>query len=158
MITRTSKHGPKTRIGAASARRISASRRGAALLEFSISIPVMLLLSIAVFDFAKTGYFRFVVADAAGAASRYAAFNPVTSVSLQSWTAELEKTARNSVEGSPWISPADLVIKPPVFEEVSPVEKRVTVRVEYVYQLNLWWPGLPRQATVSSQVTVVSAG
>jgi uncharacterized protein (UPF0333 family) len=139
-----------------SARRNAKLRRGAALMEFSISIPVMLLLSIAVFDFAKTSYFRFVVADAAGAASRYAAFNPVTTTSLSSWTTELESAARNSVQGSPWISQNDLVIKSPIIEQISSVEKRITVRVEYVYHLKLWWPGLPSQASVSSQVVVVA--
>ncbi len=127
-------------------------------MEFSISIPVMLLLAIAVFDFAKVSYFRFVVADAAGAASRYAAFNPVTDVTLASWTAELESAARGAVQGSPWISQSDLVINPPVIEQTSSLEKRITVRVEYVYHLILWWPGLPGQATVSSQVAVISAG
>lgn len=139
-----------------SARRNAKSRRGAVLMEFSISIPVMLLLSIAVFDFAKTSYFRFVVADAAGAASRYAAFNPVTAVSLSSWTTELESAARSSVQGSPWVSQNDLVIKQPIIEQISTVEKRITVRVEYVYHLQLWWPGLPSQVTVSSQVAVVA--
>jgi len=140
-----------------SVRRNSKSRRGAALMEFSISIPVMLLLSIAVFDFAKTSYFRFVVADAAGSASRYAAFNPVTTVSLSSWTTELESAARSSVQGSPWVSQNDLVIKPPIIEQISSVEKRITLRVEYVYHLKLWWPGLPSQIAVSSQVVVIAA-
>lgn len=127
-------------------------------MEFSISIPIMLLLTIAVFDFAKTSYFRFVVADAAGAASRYAAFNPVTSVSLHSWTTELENAARNTVVGSAWISPSALVVCSPIIEQISTVETRITVKVQYVYHLNLWWPGLPTQATVSSQVAVIQAG
>lgn len=138
-------------------RRNAASRRGAALLEFSMSIPILLLLSIAVFDFAKTSYFRFVVADAAGAASRYAAFNPVTAVSMDTWRSELESAARNSVEGSPWISSTALVVDSPIIEIITTVETRITVRIEYTYHLNIWWPGLPSQATVSSQVTVIAA-
>jgi len=138
-------------------RRLSAARRGAILFEFAVTIPLMMLLSIAVFDFARVSYFRLVVADAAGAASRYAAFNPITSVSQAVWQQGLEEATRTSVTGSAWISPTSLVIHPAQIVDVTPYEKRITVKVEYPFHVTLWWPGIPSDPTVVSQVSVIGS-
>lgn len=132
-------------------------RQGAILLEFGITMPLMLLLAIAVFDFARVTYFGLVVADAAGAASRYAAFNPVTDVSEATWYEGLEQAAKSAIVGSPWVSQNQLVVHPALIEQVSPVEKRITVKVSYPYQVQLWWPGLPSNPNVSCQVSVIGA-
>lgn len=133
------------------------SRQGAILLEFGVTLPLMLMLAIAVFDFARVTYFGLVVADAAGAASRYAAFNPLTNVSEAAWHEGLEQAAKTAIVGSPWVSQNQLVVHPALIEQVSPVEKRITVKVSYPYQVQLWWPGLPSNPNVTSQVSVIGA-
>lgn len=138
-------------------RRHASARRGAVLFEFAVTIPLTMLLSIAVFDFARVSYFRLVVADAAGAASRYAAFNPLTNVSQAVWQQGLEDATRNAVLGSVWVDPNLLVIHSALVEQVTPVEKRITVKVEYPFQVTLWWPGIPQNPTVVSQVSVIGA-
>ena len=135
----------------------SRQRSGAILLEFAFTIPVMMILAIAVLDFSRISYYRFLVADAAGAASRYAAFQPVTDVSYNVWMQQLDTVARNTVEGSPWASANALIVHPAEITEVNPGEKRITVKTSYVYRATLPWPGLPTETTVSNQVTIVGA-
>jgi Flp pilus assembly protein TadG len=117
----------------------------------------MMILAIAVLDFSRISYYRFLVADAAGAASRYAALQPVTDVSYDVWMQQLDTIARNTVDGSPWASASALIVHPAEITEVAPGEKRITVRTSYVYRAAIPWPGLPTQATVSSKVSVVGA-
>ncbi|MFM8569962.1 MAG: hypothetical protein ACKOAU_00040 [Pirellula sp.] len=116
-----------------------------------------MLLSVATLDIAKVAYFRLVVADAAGAASRFAAFNPVTNVSLQVWQQNLRQAAIDSVQGSPWVDMTALVVHSAVIEQITTVEKRITVKVDYTHRVYFVWPGLPSQSTVSSQVSVMGA-
>ncbi|MFM2011932.1 MAG: hypothetical protein RLZZ396_716 [Planctomycetota bacterium] len=158
MIKKTVLFAVSLRTNPRSISRVRRSRKGAALFEFAITIPVTMLLTIATLDIARVAYFRLVVADAAGAASRYAAFNPVTDVSLQSWQQGLDQATISSVQGSPWVDPSSLVVYTPVIEQISNVEKRITVKVEYTHRVYFVWPGLPSQATVSSQVSVMAAG
>lgn len=137
--------------------RFRKQRAGAVLLEFAITIPVMMILAIAVLDFSRLSYYRFLVADAAGAASRYAAFYPVTDVSYNVWMQKLDTVARNTVEGSPWASASDLIVYPAVLNKDTPGETRVIIKIEYVYHATIPWPGLPSEATVRSTVQIMGA-
>lgn len=147
----------KTRHSSRNRRASLRKCRGVALFEFAISIPLIMLLSVATLDIAKVAYFRLVVADAAGAASRFAAFNPVTNVSLQVWQQNLRQAAIDSVQGSPWVDMTALVVHSAVIEQITTVEKRITVKVDYTHRVYFVWPGLPSQSTVSSQVSVMGA-
>jgi|688.fasta_scaffold40072_4 hypothetical protein len=130
------------------------TRRGVALFEFAVTLPLMLLLSLAVIDFARISFFRFVVGDATGAAGRYAMLNPVTENSLSAWQSALEIAARESAQGSPWIDPTAIVVHPAVIQQVNTTEKRITLKVSYLFRTGFWWPGIPSQTTVSSQLTL----
>ena len=138
-------------------RHSSKQRAGAVLLEFAFTLPVMMILAIAVLDFSRISYYRFLVADAAGAASRYAAFNPVTDVSYNVWMQKLDSIARNTIEGSPWASADALIVYPAVITQVTPGETRVTVKTAYPYRATIPWPGLPSEATVSNEVNIIGA-
>lgn len=137
--------------------RLSKQRAGAVLLEFAVTIPVMVILAIAVLDFSRLSYYRFLVADAAGAASRYAAFYPVTDVSYNVWMQRLDAVARNTVEGSPWASASNLIVYPAVINQATPGENRVIIKMEYVYRATIPWPGLPSESTVRSTVQIMGA-
>ena len=137
--------------------RFRKQRAGAVLLEFAITIPVMMILAIAVLDFSRLSYYRFLVADAAGAASRYAAFHPVTDVSYNVWMQKLDTIARNTIEGSPWASASDLIVYPAVLNQENPGDTRVIIKMEYVYHATIPWPGLPSEATVRSTVQIMGA-
>lgn len=137
--------------------RLSKQRAGAVLLEFAVTIPVMVILAIAVLDFSRLSYYRFLVADAAGAASRYAAFYPVTDVTYNVWMQRLDAVARNTVEGSPWASASNLIVYPAVINQATPGENRVIIKMEYVYRATIPWPGLPSESTVRSTVQIMGA-
>ncbi len=130
------------------------NRRGVAIVEFALTVPILGLLSVAVFDFAKLGYIRLVVADAAGAASRYAAFHPVTDLSMDPWIDGIKQSALASVAGSAWIDPNRLTLHTVEVEQVNPTSTRINIRVDYQYQPTFWWPGLPTGTRVSAQVAI----
>jgi Flp pilus assembly protein TadG len=130
------------------------SRRGVAIIEFALTIPILGVLSVAVFDFAKLGYIRLVVADAAGAASRYAAFHPVTDLSTDSWVDGIKQSALASVAGSVWVDPNRMSLHTADVEQITPTLTRITIRVDYQYQPTFWWPGLPTGTRISAQVAI----
>lgn len=135
-------------------RRQGRNRRGVAIIEFALTVPILGLLSVAVFDFAKIGYIRLVVADAAGAASRYAAFHPVTAITMDEWIDGIKQSALASVAGSAWIDPARMSLHTVDVDQITPTYMKVTIRIDYQYQPTFWWPGLPSGTRVSAQVAI----
>ena len=132
----------------------AANRRGAALIEFALTAPILGLLSVAVFDFAKIAYVRLVVADAAGAASRFAALHPMPTGSLDTWVKGIQEAALASSSGSMWIDPSRMSLQPVNVDQIPPNDIRITVQVDYQFQPKFWWPGLPSGSMVSSKVSI----
>jgi len=137
--------------------RCVASRSGSVLFEFAVTLPLMLLLSVAVLDFSKITFLHFLVSDAAGAASRYASMVPVDSESMEMWQQGLEDSARGSLVGSPWIEPSDLIIPVADIVQVSQEERRISIRVEYAYEAHVPWLVLSSQSMIVHEVTVYGA-
>lgn len=133
------------------------SRNGSALFEFAVTLPLMILLAFAIRDFAKITFLHFLVSDAAGAASRYASSVPINPNSLSSWQQNLEASARQTLAGSPWIQPSDLIVPPVTLEQIGPDERRITVRVEYSFSSTLHWLNISKQNLIFSEVTVYGA-
>ena len=137
--------------------RCVASRSGSVLFEFAVTLPLMMLLSVAVLDLSKITFLHFLVSDAAGAASRYASMVPVDSESMEMWQQGLEDSARGSLVGSPWIEPSDLIIPIADIVQVSQDERRISIRVEYPYEAHVPWMVLSSQSMIAHEVTVYGA-
>jgi hypothetical protein len=137
--------------------RSIASRRGSVLFEFAVTLPLILILSVAVLDFSRITFLHFLVSDATGAASRYASMVPVDPASVEIWQAGLEDAARGSLVGSPWIEPSDLSIPVADIVPVSDDERRITVRVAYPYEAHIPWLLLSTQSMIAHEVTVYGA-
>ena len=137
--------------------RLVASRGGSVLFEFAVTLPLMMLLSVAVLDLSKTTFLHFLVSDAAGAASRYASMVPVDSDSMEMWQQGLEDSARGSLVGSPWIEPSDLIIPVADMVQVSQDERRIFIRIEYPYEAYVPWLVLSAQSIIVHEVTVYGA-
>lgn len=134
-----------------------ASRSGSVLFEFAVTLPLMMLLSVAVLDLSKITFLHFLVSDAAGAASRYASMVPVDSESMEIWQQGLEDSARGSLVGSPWIEPSDLIVPIADIVQVSDEERRISIRVEYPYEVHVPWLVLSSQSMIAHEVTVYGA-
>lgn len=137
--------------------RCVATRSGSALFEFAVTLPLMMLLSVAVLDLSKITFLHFLVSDAAGAASRYASMVPIDSESMELWQQGLEESARGSLVGSPWIEPSDLIIPVADIVQVSQDERRIFIRVEYPYEAHIPWLVLSSQSMIAHEVTVYGA-
>ncbi len=132
-------------------------RRGAVVFEFSITLPLMLLIGIAILDFSRLAFFYMLLADAVGAAGRYASTVPRQSEQSQSWQLGVERAAKLTLVGSAWLDPEQLIVTVPEELQVSDNEKRVTVRVQYEYHTRLWWPGIPSVSLIECQTVVYGA-
>jgi hypothetical protein len=137
--------------------RSVASRSGSVLFEFAVTLPLMMILSVAVLDLSKITFLHFLVSDAAGAASRHASMVPSYSESMDSWQQSLEDAARGSLVGSPWIDPSELIIPLASFVQISDQERSITIRVEYPYEAQFPWMGFSTHSTIAHEVTVYGA-
>ena len=137
--------------------RCVASRGGSVLFEFAVTLPLMMLLSVAVLDLSRITFLHFLVSDAAGAASRYASMVPADSESMEMWQQGLEDSARGSLVGSPWIEPTDLIIPVADIVQVSEDERRISIRIECPYEAHLPWLVLSSQSIIAHEVTVYGA-
>jgi hypothetical protein len=133
------------------------ARRGAVIFEFAITLPLMLLIGIAILDFSRLAFFYMLLADAVGAAGRYASTVPHLSAQSQSWQLGVERAAKLTLVGSPWLDPEELIVSVPEELQVSVEERRVTVRVQYEYHTRLWWPGIPSVSMIECQTVVYGA-
>jgi hypothetical protein len=138
-------------------RRTAKSRMGATLLEFAITLPLTLLICLAILDFAKISFLRFLVSDAAGAAGRFASSVPANINSIELWQQQLENVAKDSLVDSPWIDPSELNVLPCTIEQIDADERRISVHVEYSFNTLFDWLSIDRQTTVASEVTVYGA-
>ncbi len=137
--------------------RCVASRSGSVLFEFAVTLPLMMLLSVAVLDLSRITFLHFLVSDAAGEASRYASMVPAESDSMEMWQQGLEDSARGSLVGSPWIEPSDLVIPVADIVQVSEDERRISIRIECPYEAHLPWLVLSSQSIIAHEVIVYGA-
>jgi hypothetical protein len=138
-------------------RRIAKSRTGATLFEFAITLPLTLLICLAVLDFAKISFLRFLISDAAGAASRFASTVPANINSIDLWQQQLENVAKDSLLDSPWIDPSELNVLPCTIEQIDADERRITVQIEYTFNTVFDWLSVDRQTILASEVTVYGA-
>lgn len=137
--------------------RSASSRSGSVLFEFAVTVPLMMILAVAVLDLSKITFLHFLVSDAAGASSRYASMVPVQSESMDMWQQSLEDAARGSLVGSPWIDPSELIIPLAGMVQISDQERSITIRVEYPYEAQFPWMGFSTQSTIAHEVTVYGA-
>ena len=138
-------------------RRRKRGRSGSALFEFAITLPLALLMAIAILDFAKISFLHFLVADAAGAASRYASTVPANMNALDLWQQNLQMAARESLSDSSWIDPQDLDVPPALIQEIDSDERRIAIRVEYSFNTVFDWLKIDQQTTITCEVIVYGA-
>lgn len=135
----------------------SKHRTGSALFEFAITLPLTMLICIAIFDFAKITFLQSLISDAAGAASRFASMVPANVNSIDLWQQQLENIAKESLLNSPWIDPSELNIAPAVIEQISAEERRITVNVKYSFNTVFDWLSIDQKSTVACKVVVYGA-
>jgi Flp pilus assembly protein TadG len=136
--------------------RRTTRRRGAALLELALTLPLLLLLTGGIVDFSRFVYHYVAVSSSAGAAARYATFHPVNSSTLSNWNVKTRQTALDDLQGIAGFNPAKVTIpNPTITTETSGLRlRRVQVQVSYDFQTLIPWPGIPSSFSITRAVTM----
>jgi len=129
-------------------------RLGAAMLELALLLPLLLLLTGGIIDFARCAYFYMAVSDAAGEGAKFASFHPVTPTTLGIWNALTRQAALDSLSGVPGFDINRVTINNPlvISEGGTSDYKRVRVVVQYAFHTMVSWPMIPESITIRRSV------
>lgn len=113
------------------------SRRGNALLEFAIVLPLLMLIIIGCVDFARFLYIFAAVTNAAEEGATYGSVNPPTA---NGWQAEVTAAALAEPSGLlPMLAAADVSVTDTISNDPA-VPGHVTVEVQYPFSMAV--PGI----------------
>jgi Flp pilus assembly protein TadG len=132
-------------------------RRGAALAEFAIILPLLVTVVLACVDFGRFASAYILVTNAARAGAQYGVMNNFTSSTLTAWQNGVRNAALAEVGSG---SSSNLtVLTPTTTTDTSASEnglKRVQVTVQYNFRTVVPWNwsglGLPSQVTLQQKV------
>lgn len=137
-------------------RHVSA-RRGAALAEFAIVFPLLLLIFVFMIDFGRA----YIVAKAIDNAIAQGAYRASTmspgGLATAKWIAAIEQTVRQSLTDYPWYVPSRLTVTIPVPSNSNGLvdaqgNHMVEVQAEYRASHVMNLPGLPRDYIIDRTI------
>ena len=131
-------------------------RPGAAMLELAIIMPLLLILTGGIVDFARYAYYYIAVSNAAGAGARFASLHPYTPTTLSSWNTLTKRAVTDDLQGILLYNANRVTIpNPTVVTESSGLQlRRVSVQVDYAFQTLTTWPSVPNAFTIRRTVTM----
>lgn len=104
-----------------------ASSAGQGLVEFALTLPLMLLILVGVLDLGRLSFAAMTVTNAAREGARYGATQPGA-------TAAIIARAQNEAYGS-IINPTQLIVSTPTFPQGCALGNPIQVTVTYNFQL-----------------------
>jgi hypothetical protein len=132
----------------AGARR--ARRRGTSAVEFALILPLLITIVLGCVDFGRFAYTYIAVTNGARVGAGFASVNPVTSVTMPWWVAEIKASVVEEM-GAAFLPGKITVISPPPVAEPQG-RKRVIVTVSYPFETLVPWPLLPQDVTLTRKV------
>lgn len=141
--------GPAT--AAASARR-SHPRRGAAAVEFSFIMPVLVLVLAGAADFCRFGHTAVAINNAARAGVAFGCMHPCDTLSSTQWLAKVEQAVRDELSSSGSFDVSRLQIHATL--PTSGSDRRCSVEVVYPFRTVVAWLFLPAEMSVRRSATL----
>jgi Flp pilus assembly protein TadG len=141
----TPKPSPAAGFRRASVRRRRA-RRGSAILEFAILLPVLLTIALLCVDFGRFAHHYIAVTNAARAGAGYGSSHAIAGSSDPVWAARVQQAVKDELGWDNWHADerAKLTISTPVVtREPATGNWRVEVQVSYAFATLVNWPFLP---------------
>jgi Flp pilus assembly protein TadG len=135
-------------------------QRGGALIEFTLLLPVLLLLALGTGDFARVFYYGIVTENAARAGAQYAIRNNYTNVTgidnaaVQDTSLSPQFSSANVTEAACFLrcpgTSTEMACTPANLTSCSVEQAYVYVRVRTQYDFNtlINWPGIPPTTTL----------
>jgi Flp pilus assembly protein TadG len=127
-------------------------KRGAAATELALVLPLMITLVLACIDFGRFGYMYIAVTNAARTGAGVGAGKKVTTSSLGSWRTAIRAAATNELSSQSNYESSRLTIPDPLLITESSGLRRVSVQVNYRFNMFVPWPLLPNEMILTRTV------
>jgi Flp pilus assembly protein TadG len=132
-------------------------RRGAAVIEFGLVLPVLITIVLACVDFGRFAYTAIDVTNAARVGSEFGSLHPYTTGTLAQWQSDIRTLVQNEMKNTYGYSVNKLTVPNPVVTTDSDGQKRVQVSVTYPFTTIVTWPLVPHQFNIqrATQMRVI---
>lgn len=126
--------------------QVADTRRGAAAVEFSFIMPVLVLVLAGAADFCRFGHTAVAINNAARAGVAFGCMHPCDSNSAANWIAKCEQAVRDELSSSGSFDMSRLQIQ--VSLPTSGTDRRCTVEVVYPFRTVVAWLFVPQEMSV----------
>ena len=123
-------------------------RRGAALIEFAIVLPLLVTIVLACVDFGRFAYTEINVTNAARVGAEFGSLHPYTTNTLPLWRADIRQLVENELKNIRNYNTNLLTLPNPVVTTDSDGQRRVKVSVTYPFSTLVSWPFVPSNVTI----------
>lgn len=120
-----------------------AGRRGTAIVEFAVMLPILLTLMLLCVDFGRFAHYDIAVTNAARAGAAYGSSHGFTISTRPAWEAQVRLAVVDELDSNSWFDASKLTVPSPVVTQGGDGSWRVQVDVSYPFQTLLNWPFLP---------------
>jgi Flp pilus assembly protein TadG len=129
--------------GSGASRRRSV-RRGAAIVELAVILPVLLTIALLCVDFGRFAYCYIAVTNAARAGAAYGSSHALVGTSDPVWAAAVQAAVTDDFSQNKWYQASKLTVDQPVVtRDATTGNWWVQVNVQYSFQTLIHWPFLP---------------
>jgi Flp pilus assembly protein TadG len=130
---------------------VDASRNGVAATEFAVTIPLLLLLTLACADFGRIAYYDHVVSNAARTGAELGAMRRFTEYTRPDWEASVRQGVLREMHNLPEFHESELTYELATTTDSDGIA-RVSVELTYPFQTVVAWPGLPAEVPLHEEV------
>jgi len=130
----------------------SHARRGAAAVEFSFIMPVLVLVLAGAADFCRFGHTAVAVNNAARAGVAFGCMHPCDTLSSSQWLAKVEQAVRDELSSSGGFDVSRLQINATL--PTSGSDRRCSVEVNYPFRTVVAWLFVPSEMSVRRSATL----
>jgi Flp pilus assembly protein TadG len=131
-------------------------RKGAALVELALCLPLLLIILLGATDFGRFAYYHVALTDAVGAGAKFASYHSFTASTQANWQTQVRAAVDEGMSGIVGFERSKLTISnPEVFIDSGQFSfQRVRVTASYNFQTLVPWPGIPSATTLRRSVDV----
>jgi Flp pilus assembly protein TadG len=126
----------------------SPRRRGAAIIEFAIVLPVLVTIVLGCVDFGRFAYTEIDVTNAARVGAEFASLHPYTTNTLTQWRTNIHTLVENELKNVYNYNTNLLTLPNPVVTTDADGQRRVQVQVTYPFSTLVSWPFIPSQVNI----------
>ena len=127
---------------------LPADRRGAALVEFALVLPLILVFLVWMVDFGRIWHHRVIVSNAARFGSQLGVAKPVPVADMAKWEADIRLQVEEELSQLSSTAAEDSTITVQLPNSNSDFPEWVKVTVEYPFHTLIPWPGVPEVVSI----------